>query len=139
MGAFNSGEQVLIGLTSDSFLTRLGKKNVLNTYEIRYSNLRKYLEETFPRRTYDIKPLDGYFGPRAYDPDVEALIASPETGKRIKLVNKERSLKGVKPLKLVVIDTVQAEDGKPISSTRIRKGEIDAEGRIMRELTIGDE
>ena len=64
---------------------------------------------------------------------MEALVASPETASRLELANRLRAEKGFPPLALVTIDWVSAEDGKPISSTRIRKGEIDAEGRLRRE------
>ena len=70
---------------------------------------------------------------------MEALVASPETGKRVELANKLRAERGFPPLELVVVDWVVAEDGKPISSTRIRKGEIDEEGRLVGRAEPGQE
>ena len=34
---------------------------------------------------------------------------------------------------LVTIEWVSAEDGRPISSTRIRRGEVDTEGRLRED------
>jgi len=39
---------------------------------------------------------------------------------------------GLKELFIVVIPTVMAEDGRPLKSHRIRSGEIDSEGRIVK-------
>jgi pantetheine-phosphate adenylyltransferase len=48
------------------------------------------------------------------------------------LANELRRAKGFSPLKLETIDYVLADDSQPISSTRIRKGEIDAEGKMLK-------
>jgi pantetheine-phosphate adenylyltransferase len=39
----------------------------------------------------------------------------------------------MKPLDIITIDMVLADDGKPISSTRIREGEIDVAGTVLRD------
>ena len=68
----------------------------------------------------------------AVDRDFDAIIVSPETcGNAVEINEKRRSL-GKRPLKIVEISHVLADDGKPISSTRIYDEEIDAEGRIFR-------
>src|SRR2546430_1770274 len=72
------------------------------------------------------------FGPGIASPEVQALVASEETAGRLELANKLRRERGFPPLDLVVVDLLMAEDAKPISSTRIRKGEIDEEGRVLR-------
>jgi pantetheine-phosphate adenylyltransferase len=46
-------------------------------------------------------------------------------------INNKRVLKGKKPLKILKISFVLAEDGKPISSTRINRKEIDENGNLL--------
>ncbi|MCG2735746.1 MAG: phosphopantetheine adenylyltransferase, partial [Candidatus Methanoperedenaceae archaeon] len=45
--------------------------------------------------------------------------------------NTIRREKGMRALKIVLVDYVLADDGLPISSTRIKRGEIDANGRVL--------
>jgi cytidyltransferase-like protein len=128
--SFELGEVVVIGLTSDGFARREGKAPG-RPYEKRKAELEAYIGKNFPGRRYTIAKLDDFFGPGIANREVEALVASPETGTRVSLANSLRARHGFPPLDLVVIDWVAAEDGKPISSTRIRKGEIDEEGRLV--------
>lgn len=128
--AFECGEKVIIGITTDNFLRKLGKI-VHNSYEDRVKRLREYLLTKYPSERFEIHPLDDYFGPGIYREEVEALVASAETAGRVELANKRRVKMGLKPLDVVVVDLVLAEDGKPISSSRIRGGKIDGEGRVM--------
>jgi len=129
--AFECGEKVIIGVTTDQFLSRLGK-TVHNSYEERVKKLREYLLTRYPPERFEIQPLDDYFGPGIFQEEVEALVASTETASRVELANKRRVEMGLKPLEVVVVDMVLAEDGRPISSSRIRMGVIDAEGRVRR-------
>ena len=126
--SFESGDFVVIGLTSDEFARREGK-TPRRPYREREAELKAYIAERFPGRGHSISKLDDFFGPGIASKEVEALVASPETAKRVDLANELRAQKGFPPLDLVVVDWVLAEDGTPISSTRIRKGEIDEDGR----------
>ena len=128
--SFELGSEVVIGLTSDEFARKEGKAPE-RTFVQRKAELEAYVEKSFPGRRYSIAKLDDFFGPGIASRDVQALVASPETGKRVGLANELRAERGFPPLELVVIDWVAAEDGRPISSTRIRKGEIDEEGRLL--------
>jgi pantetheine-phosphate adenylyltransferase len=64
--------------------------------------------------------------------DVGALVASHETKAKARLLNEMRAKKGLKPVEVIAVELVKAEDGSPISSTRIRAGEIDSRGRLLK-------
>jgi pantetheine-phosphate adenylyltransferase len=66
---------------------------------------------------------------------VNALVASSETADKINGLNKIRREKGLTPIELIVVDMVRAEDGEPISSSRIRAGEINSSGKLLRVKT----
>ncbi len=134
--SFELGEEVVIGLTSDEFARKEGKAP-RRPFEERRAELEEFLRERFPGRPYTVAKLDDFFGPGIASKDVRALVASPETGGRVALANELRAERGFPPLELVVIDWVKAEDGKPISSTRIREGEIDEEGRLLGRTSRG--
>ena len=129
--SFEVGRKVVIGVTSDSFARREGK-NPDESYEVRTRHLQDAIRENFPGKDYLIAKLDDYFGPGIASPEVEAIVVSRETAKRVPMANELRKAKGFPPLQVEVVDFVLADDSRPISSTRIRSGEIDPDGRRMK-------
>lgn len=129
--SFELGEVVVIGVTSDSFAKKEGKSPD-QSYEERVRALEGLIASKFPGRRHIITKLDDYFGPGIASREVEAIVASKETAARVPLANSLRAAKGYPPLKVEVVDYVIAADGRPISSTRIRRGEIDTEGRVLK-------
>ena len=65
-----------------------------------------------------------------YD-DYDVIVVSPETFSTAEEINSKRIKLGHKPLEIIKIPFVLAEDGKPISSSRIYSKEIDIEGNIL--------
>jgi len=130
MTAFEAGERVLIGLSSDDLARELRKKHEIATYEERLKELRSFLRKQGVLDRAKIVPLDTPYGITLSTTIADALVVSKETEPVGKDINKKRKASGLKPLTLVVIDMVPAEDCVPISSTRIRHGEIDREGHL---------
>ena len=58
------------------------------------------------------------------------VIVSGETKSTADIINKIRSKEGRNELQIVVVPMIKAFDGKYISSSRIRKKEIDSEGNL---------
>ena len=83
------------------------------------------------KNAYQIIPLDSPFGITLIDEEIEALVVSDETSTRANEINTLRGERGLKPLKLIVIEMVLSEDAVPISTTRIKRGEIDRDGRVL--------
>ncbi len=129
--SFEVGDTVVIGVTSDEFARREGK-NPDQSYAERVNALDDLIHTRFPGRRYIIAKLDDYFGPGIASPEVEAIVVSKETASRVPMANDLRRAKGFPPLEVVVVDYVLADDSKPISSTRIRNGEIDFEGKLLK-------
>ncbi len=128
--AFQVGKKVIIGVSSDKFAANRGKK-LNHNFEARIANLKNMIKKEFGNVNYEIAKLDGDFGPAVTTGDVEALVTSSETQSKGKLLNDMRAKIGVKPVKVVTVELVKAEDVSTISSTRIRTGEIDRQGRLL--------
>ena len=60
------------------------------------------------------------------------LVASSETAYKVHEINKIRKINKLNPISIITVNILKAEDGSAISSTRIRAGEIDASGKILR-------
>ena len=123
--AFSLGK-VTIGLTSDQFAEKLKKRKV-EKFSERKRNLENFILKKFKKRTKIVK-INNIFGPTLKE-DFDFLVVSSETLKNALKINKEREKLGKRPIKIVKVKMVLAEDGKPISSTRIKKGEVDREGK----------
>lgn len=127
--AFTISSKVIIGLTSDELAMRRGKKPI-NNYLQRFENLEKIINNYFPDSYYQISKLDNDFGPAVLEKNVQALIVSEETSHQGTKLNHLRDEKHLPPVEIIVVPMELAEDGKRISSTRIKNSEIDSEGHL---------
>lgn len=132
---------VIVGLTSSDLATETRNDpehaSQLGSYEKRRRNLETELDRLADTYTadYEIVRLEDTYGPAATRPDADALIVSPEAKaqRRANELNEERLDRGLGRLEIHTAPFVVAEDGQRISSTRIRNGEIDPNGRILDE------
>lgn len=128
--ALELGEEVTIGLTSDEFAASIGKE-LEHSYKERLRALGGYLAEAYPQSKYLISKLNDYFGPAIVLDQIQAIVVSPETAGRVELANKDRERRGLNAMHIETVEMVDADDGKPISTTRIRNNEINSEGQII--------
>jgi pantetheine-phosphate adenylyltransferase len=128
--AFEVGERVMIGLSSDQLARELRKNHEIATYEQRLRELRGFLGKQGVLDQAKIVPLDTPYGITLSTTVADALVLSKETEPVGIDINEKRKASGLKPLELIVINMVPAEDRVPISTTRIRRGEIDREGHL---------
>lgn len=124
--AFELGDAVEIGVTSDAFG---GLKGDIDSCKERITNLKSYFSD---KSNFHIMSLDDPYGTTIFDEDFDAIVVSEETEPTAVKINEIRDSKGMKLLDIVVISFVLAEDGTPISSTRIRSGEINRNGSIVK-------
>ncbi|MBE6498456.1 MAG: phosphopantetheine adenylyltransferase [Methanobrevibacter sp.] len=123
--AFEIADTVEIGVTSDAFG---GLKGDIDSCEERMSNLKSFFKD---KSNFIIVPLDDPYGTTIYDVDFDAIVVSEETEPTAVKINEIRVSKGMDPIDIVVVSFVLAYDGIPISSTRIRSGEINKNGDIV--------
>lgn len=129
--AFSIGKLVMIGVTSEGFARSLHKPHKVDPYVVRKRDLEKLLSEWGLLRRSRIVELNDKFGPTVRDPRIKAIAVSRRTVRTAYAINRRRRANGLRPLVIVPIDLILAEDSRPISSTRIRRGRIDREGRIV--------
>jgi pantetheine-phosphate adenylyltransferase len=130
--AFEVGDIVVIGLSSDTFVLKMGKPHKTASYDERRKELQNFLTDSNLTRRAEIVTLDDPFGSTMTSEGLEALVVSKETLKTAEKINEERQKTGLSPLKLVIVNMVPAENNSPISTTRIRSGEIDRNGHMLK-------
>ena len=123
--AFQIGDKIEIGVTSDAFG---GLKGDIDSCKVRMNNLKSFFSD---KSNFDVIHLNDPYGTTIYDADFEAIVVSEETEPTAIEINNIRNSKGMKSLDIVVVSFVLAYDGNPISSTRIRCGEINNEGNFI--------
>jgi pantetheine-phosphate adenylyltransferase len=133
--AFEVGDKVVIGLTSDAFVERMGKPHKTASYADRRRELEAFLAKLGLSSRAEIVPLNDAFGLTISGKGLEALIVSEETEKIGDAINQKRLSSNHRPLKIVVVAMVEAENDNPISTTRIRRGEIDRNGHILQKTS----
>jgi len=130
--AFEVGNRVFIGVSSDDLVKKWGKLHKVSTYEKRLDDLKSFLKRQGVLNRAEILPLHDPYGITVSSNSLEGLVVSRETEARAHEINEKRRAKGLKPLKIIVIEMVLAEDSVSISTTRIRRKEIDHDGHLLK-------
>jgi pantetheine-phosphate adenylyltransferase len=130
LNAFQYGDSVIIGITSDEFAKKSNKSGI-QSFKQRSEALRKLLARKKLLERSSIVPLNNPYGPLTQEPRVGAVIVTDETLPRAEEANKIRSDKGLNRVRIYVIQFINAKDGGSISSTRIRNKEIDEKGNLI--------
>ena len=129
--SFEVGSFVVIGLTSDNFARSTLNKDLRNSFESRYENLRNFIRDNIKSTSYEISKLEEEFGPLMFSDNIDCLVVSSETSIKGEKINNIRADKGLLPIEIVLVNMRLAQDGNPISSTRIRHKEIDPTGKVL--------
>lgn len=118
---------VFIGLTSDDLAKHRYKETY--PYEERKKCMKQYIQGELNSQA-NIQKLNEPYGPTISE-HFDYIVVSPETYPVAMKINLIRKDKGLRPIEIIKIDFVLAQDGKPISSTRIKNGEIDEHGVLL--------
>lgn len=131
--AFTVGDSVEVGLTSDEFAKSI-KSVPVAPYFQRKASLIKFLQRY--GKPFDVVMIADMKGTAATSETMDAIVVSPETRSQADEINELRRRNGLKLLKVFYIKDVTADDSHRISSTRILKGEIDKDGRLLRPIKV---
>jgi pantetheine-phosphate adenylyltransferase len=122
----NLAEVVYLGITSDD-LARFKSPRVPPLIE-RKRQLEEYLKTIGDN--FVVTVIYNPYGNAPTSKDMEAIVATPDTIGAVNEINRMRRLNNLPQLKVEFFDYLLAEDGKKISSSRIRRGEIDEHGNL---------
>ena len=133
--AIEAGDEVMVGITSDDMAEKQRGYRV-NSFEERKEAVERFLKSRNVKfeiiMIQDPCGRNDKFGSAA-DENYDVIVVSPETKPMADKINDARVKKGNKPMAIVQIPCYLAEDSKPISSKRVRRGVIDEEGHVTGE------
>lgn len=132
--AFDLGEKVTIGLTTEELHKKKVFHHTIQSIEDRKEQLLSYINKTWPDVPVEIAPIEDIYGPSIKVPEFDALVVTKETHGNGLKINEIRKKNGLKELELVTAPWLTAADEGMLSSTRIRLGEIDREGFVYESL-----
>jgi len=132
--AYELGERVIIGICSDQMQELLRKDSAgVRPLAVRAFDVLSFLSQKRWLERTELTILNDPFGPAVVRPEIDAIVVSPDTRPNAGEINRVRTEKRMKPLEIVEVPYVLAHDGTPISSIRIRYGEMDVHGRMKNK------
>ena len=126
--SFELGDEVIIGVTSDEFAKRLGKRLDV-TYIDRVYRLVMAIQEIAGGKLYWVTQLNDPYGPAVRE-SVDFIVVSPETFPSALRANEIRAKSGLDVMSIYVIPLVLSESGDKISSSKIKVGRMDISGHM---------
>ncbi len=123
-------KNILIGVTTDKYIALYKKDKRIQSYSVRRKALQDFLRKEHVLDRVEIAPIDTLHIPLRWEKiPIDAIVVSEDTYGGAMLVNARRKKQLRKELPIIICEEKKAQDGMPISSSRIREGKINREGK----------
>lgn len=127
---FLAKKKIIVGITDEELLAKKKYKELLQSYKYREHVLLDFMNYIKPGLEIDPIAIRDVAGPTGYIEDIDSLVVSRETITGGEFVNNLRKEKGMRQLKVHVINVIggEEEDGfqNKLSSTQLRKEQYEA-------------
>jgi cytidyltransferase-like protein len=124
-------DKVLLGITSDLYIKSFKDGNNIESFKFRKNAVQNFLDSIGAGDRVQISAIDNFYGPLLIaDSGVQAIAVTEQTFGMAKEINEKRKQNNLPELEVILLSLNLAEDCNLISATRIRKGEINRDGRL---------
>lgn len=121
------GERVMVGITTDEYVTSYKQGAKINSYSQRKKEVERFLVKE-GLKNVEMVPLSDHEGLAVSSVYLQAIVVTENTEKTARLINAKRVKNGFLSLEIIMVPLVIDQMGVPISSTRIRDGQISRTG-----------
>ena len=133
--AFEVGKKVTIGIATEEIYKDKFLSKIVESFEVRKKSVEKFIKKYLmdvDGRLGDIISFSEFTGGADKKKDIDAIVVSKVTYPNALKINQLREKNKLPLLEIIVINDVLTEDGKLISSERIRAGEINRNGLLYK-------
>ncbi|HEX7542988.1 MAG TPA: pantetheine-phosphate adenylyltransferase [Patescibacteria group bacterium] len=127
--SFKVGKKITIGIAMEELYKNKFLSEIIETFEIRKKSVSEFLKKKGWFKRAKLISFSHFTGGADKSKNIDAIIVSKETYPNAFRINQLREKNKLPLLEIITINDVLAEDGKLISSDRIRAGEIDKNGK----------
>src|SRR5579859_2284736 len=121
-----------VGVATNTLTQNKMFADQIESYEVREQAVQKYFQHRKISGT--TFALNDIFGPTLEGTQIEAIAVTETTKSGGEQINQERTKRGLAELPLYICKLLPDENGEGISSTRIREGAIDREGKVFANI-----
>lgn len=122
-------KKILIGLTTDAYIQKQKTKEDTEPYEYRKKKLEEYVSLIHAKDRVSIQPIDDVYIPKIWEMlPIDTIIVSKDTLQGAEIINKKRTAQKLFPLPILILPITVSSNGQPLSTSRIRNGEVSSEG-----------
>jgi len=131
-------EEAVIGVTKKGMSEEKELSELILPYSQRLEELKKFINREKLDGRVEIIELVDEAGPLLADKSIETIVATQITKSGAEKVNKLRLGAGLDALPIEICSLIESEDGEYLSSTRIRKGEVNRDGKVYLNKLAND-
>lgn len=126
--ALAQAKNLTIGIVEHTLSESKSLGGSIEDYSTRLKSLKSFLQKIEVEERTNVIPINDIYGKSLTDTTIEAIFVTDSTKSNAAVINIKRLELGLSPLVVVIVPFELGDDGDIISSSRIRKGEIDRHG-----------